>query len=176
MGGRSCGECTVCCTALVVDSPAFRKVGGVACSHCTTAGCAIHATRYPVCRAYFCGWINAPELDDAWRPDRSGVIVMPRTADTSHGRDSAEGVEFLVTGGVDAVSRSGFAQAVLSLISGGIPVFLGVPGPSGFYPARMQLNEALASLAQRRDTAGAVRKFCEILHASRHHTFEPVAF
>src|SRR5436190_12415704 len=106
---RSCGECTVCCTALVVDTTEFRKTSGVTCSHCTREGCGIYATRYPICRTYFCGWIQLPELDPAWRPDRSGVIVTPQRDNIPPEFALREGIEFLVLTGADAITRPGFA-------------------------------------------------------------------
>ena len=73
---RSCGECSVCCVALNVDTKEFQKLPGVACSHlCKSGGCAIHDMRYEVCRTYHCGWRYLDQLGDDWRPDRSGVLI-----------------------------------------------------------------------------------------------------
>src|SRR4051812_35852125 len=51
-----CGGCTVCCTALPIVED-FTKPAGVTCQHCTSSGCGIYATRYPICRTFVCGWL-----------------------------------------------------------------------------------------------------------------------
>ncbi len=70
---RACGTCSLCCTILRVDElakPAVRD-----CLHQRGAqGCAIHATRPPICRAYRCLWLQGG-LEDDERPDRTGGIV-----------------------------------------------------------------------------------------------------
>jgi len=72
--GRSCGECTLCCTNLAIDTKEYRKVPGVPCAHLCAQGCGIYDTRYPVCRTYFCGWRCMDALGEEWRPDRSGIL------------------------------------------------------------------------------------------------------
>jgi len=76
MAGRSCGECTLCCTLLRVDE--LRKLGGTPCVHLRRApdapGCGIHATRPGICRAYSCLWLSGG-LDEADRPDRLGAVL-----------------------------------------------------------------------------------------------------
>jgi hypothetical protein len=142
--GRSCGGCTVCCTALPIDTPELRKIAGVACVHLGDKGCAVYDARYPVCRSYHCGWRERPELDEAWRPDRSGVLVSPMDGD---------GIEFLVLDGERAIRRDGFAQYVATCIVNGIATHLAVPGPPGTYAARMFLNDRLALAVAQRDLA-----------------------
>jgi hypothetical protein len=70
---RSCGACSLCCTVLRVDE--LKKLGGVSCKHqCEGGGCAIHATRPSICRAYQCLWLSGGLTDDD-RPDSLGAIV-----------------------------------------------------------------------------------------------------
>jgi hypothetical protein len=166
----------VCCTALVVDTPEFRKLPGITCANCKESGCAIYATRFPICRSYFCGWIQSPELGDEWRPDRSGVILSPQTTSIPLEFETREGVELLVVGGADAIRRPGFAPFVLNLVASRIAVYLAVPGPVGHYPARALLNRPLAALAQQRDTARALDLLLQIFRSATGHTFEPVVF
>jgi hypothetical protein len=54
----------------------LRKLGGVPCVHQDVAGpgCAIHATRPSLCRAYTCLWL-AGGLEEADRPDRLGALL-----------------------------------------------------------------------------------------------------
>jgi hypothetical protein len=37
-------------------------------------GCRIYQERPPVCRRFQCGWLQAPNLPEALRPDRCGVL------------------------------------------------------------------------------------------------------
>ena len=70
---RSCGACSLCCTILRVDE--LAKPAGRDCLHQRGAqGCAVHATRPPICRAYHCLWLQGG-LEDDERPDRTGGIV-----------------------------------------------------------------------------------------------------
>ncbi|MFS0772039.1 YkgJ family cysteine cluster protein [Sphingomonas sp. 1P08PE] len=75
LDGRSCGDCTVCCTVLKVDAPEFRKPAGTPCTHLGAAGCRIHAVRPRICRTWFCAWRRVARLPDDARPDRSGLLV-----------------------------------------------------------------------------------------------------
>jgi hypothetical protein len=173
---RTCGACTLCCTALVVETPEFRKMAGVTCTHCTAAGCGIYERRFPICRSYHCGWIHSPELGDDWRPDISGVMVMPVTENVPTEFAVREGVELLVVGGADAIRKPAFAPFVLNLVVNQVPVWLGVPGPVGYYPARALLNRPLAAAAAARDVE-RVRDVLQQIHRSAAgHAFERVAF
>ena len=161
---RSCGECTVCCTALAIETAELRKAPGVACVHCTATGCGVYQTRYPICRTYFCGWFGLPDLDDDWRPDRSGILISPYTA------AEREGIEFLVLGGEPAIRRPAFLAVLGALLRDGTPVFLAVPGPKGHYPARVQLNDTLS----RTDPARHGDALASALRAAKGHRFEPM--
>lgn len=37
-------------------------------------GCGIYPVRPPVCRRFQCAWLSAPNLPEAMRPDRCGVM------------------------------------------------------------------------------------------------------
>lgn len=70
---RECGACSLCCSVLRVDE--LGKRAGVDCVHQRgREGCAIHATRPSICRAYECLWLQGG-LEDAERPDRTGGVV-----------------------------------------------------------------------------------------------------
>ena len=72
-GARSCGPCSLCCTALRVDE--LRKLGGVACLHQRPAGgCGVYERRPAICRAYRCLWLRGGLRDDD-RPDRLGAVL-----------------------------------------------------------------------------------------------------
>jgi hypothetical protein len=72
---RACGDCTVCCTVLKVDTPDFAKPADVPCANLGAGGCTIHPVRPPVCRTWFCAWRRVAALPDEARPDRSGLLV-----------------------------------------------------------------------------------------------------
>jgi hypothetical protein len=77
-GGRRCGECRACCITLGFSArqgeAAFDKPHGEPCPHLVQIGCGIYEERPPVCRRFQCGWLQAPNLPDALRPDRCGVL------------------------------------------------------------------------------------------------------
>src|SRR5687768_11629482 len=75
---RSCGDCRACCITLGfqarADESAFDKPHGEPCRHLIQIGCGIYGERPPVCRRFECGWLQASNLPEALRPDRSGVL------------------------------------------------------------------------------------------------------
>jgi hypothetical protein len=73
--GRDCGDCTVCCTVLRINTIDLQKPAGAPCVHSCAQGCAIHPARPSVCRAWFCGWRRSAAMPAAARPDRSGLLV-----------------------------------------------------------------------------------------------------
>ena len=75
LADRACGDCTMCCTVLTVDTPELKKPGGTPCRNLSAHGCAIHAERPHICRTWFCAWRRLAALPDAARPDRSGLLV-----------------------------------------------------------------------------------------------------
>jgi len=80
---RRCGACSLCCTVLRVDE--IAKLGGTVCQHVRDGGgCAIHASRPQICRAYHCLWLRGDpqpgtgrggQLGDDDRPDRLGAVL-----------------------------------------------------------------------------------------------------
>ncbi len=74
---RTCGACSLCCSVLRVDE--LSKPAGVDCEHqLAEGGCAIHATRPAICRAYHCLWLSGG-LEEADRPDQLGAILDLQT-------------------------------------------------------------------------------------------------
>jgi hypothetical protein len=58
----------------------LAKLGGRACLHQRPeGGCAVHARRPPVCRAYRCAWLSGA-FEERDRPDRLGAVfdLVPR--------------------------------------------------------------------------------------------------
>lgn len=71
---RTCGDCGMCCKLMgvaAIDKPAHAWCG----HYSKGAGCAIYADRPKACADYACYWLNAPNLDDRWRPDRARFVL-----------------------------------------------------------------------------------------------------
>ena len=115
LADRSCGDCTVCCTVLKVDTPDFRKPAGLSCIHLTSRGCGIHAVRPSICRTWFCAWRRVARMPDAARPDRSGLLVSLNFVTVP--RNCFEGVSINVRalGNSDAIPRDMVAAVLDSL-------------------------------------------------------------
>lgn len=73
---RECDECTACCTHLTIETVGLVKLPNVTCTNLMKGGgCGIYKKRPDPCRKWFCAWRNLSELDDNWRPDKSGVML-----------------------------------------------------------------------------------------------------
>ena len=59
--GKSCGECTMCCSALEIDE--LQKPAGPRCVNCRPAAAARSMPRAPqVCREFECEWLTQPNV------------------------------------------------------------------------------------------------------------------
>ncbi|MEC3909374.1 YkgJ family cysteine cluster protein [Sphingobium sp. CR2-8] len=112
LSNRTCGDCTVCCTILTVDTPDFKKPAETPCTHLSNQGCSIHAVRPHICRTWFCAWRRIADLPEASRPDRSGILVSLDFV--REPRNCFEGVSIMVRllPGSEAIAN-GMAGAVL---------------------------------------------------------------
>lgn len=70
--GRSCDGCTMCCKLMrVEEKPPMQW-----CQHCAIGeGCTIYEQRPRECRTFHCGYLRMPELNEAWRPSNSKIVV-----------------------------------------------------------------------------------------------------
>lgn len=162
LAARTCGDCTVCCSELKIDTPEFRKKPFVMCRHNTGTGCGIYESRFPVCRSFLCGWRLFAELDEGWRPDRSGVIVMRKAPaelpPAWHG--PGHGLHIDITAGEAAVLRPGFAEYVLAQLDRGVAVYLSAQSPATLLNEHLQTGSLEAA---QQDLARLYR----LLHAAR---------
>jgi hypothetical protein len=72
--GRACGTCTLCCKLFPV--PELSKAAGRWCPHVEQgSGCAIHASRPQVCRAFHCQWLYNADLGPEWKPERAKFVL-----------------------------------------------------------------------------------------------------
>lgn len=74
--GRSCGECTACCTVLGVRE--LEKKPWQNCQHICGNGCAIYAERPGSCKEFSCFWLSGDFGNEEMRPDKYGIIVDAR--------------------------------------------------------------------------------------------------
>ena len=71
---KSCGTCGLCCKLMAI--PALEKPRHSWCpKYVMRTGCGIYADRPAACREFLCLYMLAPELDDAWRPDRARFMI-----------------------------------------------------------------------------------------------------
>jgi hypothetical protein len=169
--GRACGTCTVCCYALPIDAPEIQKLPGVVCENCTGRGCRIYESRPTPCRKFFCGWWLLPQLDDEWRPDRSGVLITPETNDIPPEYELRDGIEFLIVGGEAAVRRPGFVEFVSLCVQRRIPTFVSVAGPEGFFAAKVLVNRKLETAAGS-DQPRVLSLLLAMVEQAKDHTFQ----
>ena len=148
VANRECGKCTVCCKVLTIDDPQLQKLPGVMCPNCKNgSGCQVYDTRPDPCRGFFCGWRHLGELDDKWRPDKSGVMLRFQSPPPGY---QGPGFQFLVFGYKDAVTPQ-FVNYLMHLVARRIPVFLAMRGPDGFSDVGAFMNDHLGPAGRDRN-------------------------
>jgi hypothetical protein len=148
---RRCGDCTICCTILTVDTPDFKKPADTHCTHLADLGCSIHAVRPHICRTWFCGWRRMKQLPDEARPDRTGILVSLDFV--REPRNCFEGVSIMVRllPGSEAI-ENGVAGAILdSVCDGLVPVWF----TDGSKKMLMHPDNSVASFVLSGETAPA---------------------
>jgi hypothetical protein len=170
---RVCGECSVCCVVLNVDTAEFQKLPGFPCAHLCKAGCSIHATRYPVCRTYHCGWRYLQFLGDDWRPDNSGVLIDFQVDDLPAHYPKRPGIRMTVVDRDKALRRP-FYDFAARLVAADVPVILAVPGPPSHFPVGALLNDALKQAVSARDLSEIETLFAQALKGLESHQFNRV--
>ncbi len=71
---KACGDCSLCCKVLRVN--ALEKPAGQWCTRLAEGGgCASHSLRPQACSAFQCFWSISGVLDEAWKPNRSGMVL-----------------------------------------------------------------------------------------------------
>lgn len=74
MASRSCNGCTLCCTAIRVDSMA--KPEWTHCRHIEPGvGCRIYTTRPDDCRNWNCGYLQDEQIAEHWYPRQCGMVL-----------------------------------------------------------------------------------------------------
>ena len=171
---RTCGECSVCCVALNVDTKEFQKLPGVPCTHLRKGGgCSIHATRYPVCHVYHCAWRYLGFLGEDWRPDKSGVLIDFQTEDLPAHYPKRPGIRLTLVDKTKALQPP-FYDLVARLVAQDVPVILAVNGPPAHFPAGALLNDSLKEGVANRDFSQVEAVFLHALKGLESHRFNPV--
>jgi hypothetical protein len=172
--GRTCGACVTCCVNTSIDTPQIQKLSGARCRNLCDGGCAIHASRPPVCRDFFCAWRQLPFLDEDWRPDRSGVMLKLFVT------DGVTGLSLLLTGDPQrTVRRPWFIAFVMAAFRTGVPIWLAIDGPRGHDGAQRLLNsqEMAAALASSKGAQARVRdELQRVLAQLQGFAFQPGVF
>jgi len=73
IAGRTCGDCAMCCKIPII--PELDKPFNQWCRHCTNhKNCSIYEARPQRCRDFFCHFMLS-DLDEAWRPSKSRMVI-----------------------------------------------------------------------------------------------------
>lgn len=155
VSGRECGECTVCCIVLQIDDGTFKKPADQVCENLMDkGGCKIYSQRPSVCQDWHCAWRFMPQLDDSWRPDRSGILV----------KSDENGIIFQPIRDPKVVMTN---DRAIELIGGGvaqgIPMSMNIPTKQGFLSYGISLNEHLEDAVQSRNLVTIQEKMIELI-------------
>jgi hypothetical protein len=156
--GRQCGACTVCCKILPVNVRGLQKTANVLCRHVEEGqGCRIYSERPGVCRSFYCEWRLNPQLPATWRPDKCAIFIQriarEHIDNIPEAYASDHAVAFMLLS-PESIDRPAVVEAIAQYIYRRIPVFLAIPGPAGYLPAQIFLNERMERSAAARDLHG----------------------
>lgn len=173
---RQCGGCTECCKVPTIVE--LKKPPLVTCEHCQDGvGCQIYASRPPVCRTFLCGWRNMDVLDDAWRPDRCGIIITFTNQNVPAAYNRHLGIQFeLFRDARAAITWQPFVAYLIELVRNGLPAFLQVPSVPGIEPSRMFVNDLLITSVALRDYGRVILDLNQILAMCEGFAKTPVVF
>jgi hypothetical protein len=161
--GNSCGDCVVCCLALRIEE--FQKPAGTLCQHCTGTGCGIYETRYDTCRGFLCGYRQIPDLGDAWRPDRSGILLTMIEVEKlpEEHRGAGPGMHVIILGGEKALRRPGLVDYVCTLVSRKVAVYMSADSP------KTLINQYLEQPVSAKDKGAVLQMLAHIYRKHVEH-------
>lgn len=149
--GRECGTCTACCVVFAINDGPVNKPAGVACPHSAGGGCAIYGSRPQTCRDFFCEWRRFGRLDDAWRPDRCGVMLFTTQID---GAPTGTGLVFAVFGDHAVIFSQPFVELVTFCIARGVEAVLCLANGAGDQSRYLTLSPFVQPAVASGDAAG----------------------
>lgn len=146
-----------CCIEPAIADPALHKPAGVACANCRPdGGCAIYERRPGACRTFFCIWMQAPFMEDHWRPDRSGLLIAP----SHHLGGTPSGISVTVPVRQEqegVLAAPDFAALVTDFVQRGIGVYLHFERPDDDGALEVRLHDWIIPALQAKPTdPGAV--------------------
>ena len=172
---RPCDGCTVCCIVPPIRSPDFSKQSSTRCINCVEPGaCGIYPTRPQACRDFECGWRSLPFLDDRWKPDRCGIMIVPEENHVPPGFQRRQGLNFTAFRKPEDLEQPFVIEMLAGLAHAEVPLFLSVPGPPGFHPAMTLLNPRIGEAAHERDGARIRSALAAAYNALKAGPFEPL--
>jgi hypothetical protein len=156
----------------------LKKPPGVTCEHCRDGvGCQIYAARPPVCRTFLCGWRNMDVLDDAWRPDRCGIIISFTNEHVPAQYAKHPAIQFeLFRDARTTITWQPFVAYLIELVRNGLPVLLQVPSEPGIEPSRLFLNDMLITSVALRDYGSVILDLTRALALCEGFAKKPVTF
>lgn len=92
--GRKCGDCTLCCKLIPVET--IRKPAGHKCQHQSFKGCKIYTRRPLDCRVWSCAWLSEKSAAELRRPDRSHYVIDVMTDTLYVDREPVEALQVWV--------------------------------------------------------------------------------
>lgn len=164
--GRTCGGCVECCRFIPLDLPELSKPTGSLCAYCVDgAGCSVHEVRPQTCRTWFCVW-RVVALSEAWRPDRSGIIVRPDGLTTGE-------ITLYVVRHSDFLRGPQMFDTVAQWLAEGLSIALSIPGPVGTLPVRAEVTDYLMPAVAAGDEARFHTLVQTVLDGLSGHAWEP---
>lgn len=164
---RECGECTACCKFIGIKHPKLEKPTNQMCPHCQPGvGCEVYSSRPEPCSGWFCCWRMLEDLDDSWRPDRSGLVIRPE------GTEGGE-ITVVVLDPEKKYFTKDFASLVATWVVAGMEVAFSRVGPHGFLPVNGRMNAKLIEHLRNKDLASVMNQLEEfIVFADTQWTWE----
>jgi hypothetical protein len=172
--GRECGECTACCRDLYIDDPELVKYAGVLCKNSISGGgCKIYDHRPKACREFYCTWRSTPEIGEGWRPDKIGILMLPKTTGLPPAFSDKDGIQIVLIK-PEAIHDRQFHGLLAGLVSARVPLFLSLRPPEGFVAASVFLNLALEDSVRRQDGTALLRELESTVERMKHQPLSPV--
>jgi hypothetical protein len=154
---RQCGECLACCKYMPIRSPELTKDANQLCPNYDFAipGCKIYDTRPHLCRTWLCGWRVVPQIPDGWRPDQIGLLIRVDDQDNippAYAGKTAVKFMILTDAGKNFILSPDCLSFISDLVGLGLPVFINLPGPQGYFAAEIMINDRVAEGIRHRNS------------------------
>ena len=164
--GRECGECTVCCKTLSINTPELKKTPNRPCSNLRPeGGCSLYPQWPSICQKWYCAWRNMVDLDDSWRPDLIGILTEFARENFPAPFTQRVGYRFTVLDRVKLAKNRKFAKFVMEQIRNGTPCLLSFGLDEDTEPAAAFLNIALERAVKSNNINAVLRELVKAMEA-----------